>query len=94
MNSNATNNGYYIKSGSVAADYRCIELRDGEVVPMPLHSEESRYAYDYNRLAVALRELPLNDTALQAIEIICRVLKEQNPRFDAGMFSEWALENK
>jgi len=54
----------------------------------------SRHVYEYEKLAVALRELPLNDTALQAIEIICRVLKEQNPRFDAGVFCEWALEGK
>ncbi len=56
--------------------------------------EESRRVYEYEKLAVALRELPLNDTTLQAIEIICRVLKEQNLRFDAGLFSEWALEGK
>ena len=55
---------------------------------------EKRHVYEYNRLAVALRELPLNDTTLQAIAIICRVLKEQNPRFDAGLFQEWCLENK
>ena len=50
--------------------------------------------YEYERLAVALRELPLNDTTLQAIDIICRVLKEQNPRFDSGLFMEWSLEGK
>lgn len=54
----------------------------------------SRHVYEYEKMAVALRELPLNDTALQAIEIICRVLKEQNPRFDVGLFQEWVLEGK
>ena len=55
--------------------------------------EESRHVYEYERLAIALRELPLNDTALQAIDIICRVLKEQNPRFEPGVFMEWCLED-
>jgi len=52
-----------------------------------------KHIYEYETLAIALRELPLNDTTLQAIAIICRVLKEQNPRFDAGVFMEWCLED-
>lgn len=50
--------------------------------------------YNYSRLAVALRELPMDDTALKALDIICRVLKEDNPRFEPGIFLEMALEGK
>jgi len=54
---------------------------------------ERHHVYEYEKLAIALRELPLNDTTLQAIAIICRSLKEQNPRFEPGVFMEWCLED-
>ena len=49
--------------------------------------------FDYNKLAYALREVSLH-ALLETLPPICQALKEQNPKFDTGLFMEWALEGK
>ena len=80
---------------NATAIYRIISTRDNRLLMERVENlAEPRHAFAYEKLAVALRELPMNETAWQALEIICRVLKAQNPRFDPGLFMEWALEGK
>ncbi|KKN82049.1 hypothetical protein LCGC14_0313160 [marine sediment metagenome] len=54
--------------------------------------EERRY--NYRHFARALQKIPMVDgRRLEAINAVCEVLQADNPRFQAGLFMDWALSD-
>lgn len=44
------------------------------------------------RFAVAVQTLPEDADLLSGLEVVCRLLLEDNPRFIPGLFTDWVVE--
>mgnify|MGYP001576708204 CR=1 FL=1 len=47
----------------------------------------------YDRLANALRRLPMHTTLIDVAQVVAEVLQERDPKFRPSLFIESSLEN-